>query len=103
MSDQTTEEKAKTIFDNEDMDEDFDVDEYFEDDEDDDDYDDIIRAKWSFDGAHTLLEAAESLERYAAWLREADKNGFVLREPIDDDYGYVYHPDGHKLYAGLDR
>jgi hypothetical protein len=101
VTDQQTKDEAKTIFDNEDMDEDFDVEEYFEDDfddDDEDDYDDIIRAKWCFDGATTLEEAATMLEDYAAHLREAGKKGFLLRNAIEDDYGFVYHPDGQKLY-----
>lgn len=60
-------------------------------DEDEDEWDPIIRAKWSFDGANTLEEAAERLEAFAQFLRERHGAGWKLREPINDDYGFVYH------------
>src|SRR5579864_4153086 len=46
-------------------------------DENDDD-EDIIRAKWSFDGARTLLEAATMLREYANELDQMHNDGWEL-------------------------
>lgn len=50
---------------------------------------DIIRAKWAFDGAKTLEEAAQMLEKYAAGLRKAAEDGWELTGEIYDDYGIM--------------
>ena len=72
------------------------VDQY--DDWDDEEYegenDEIVRAKWSFDGATTLQEAAEMLRSYADGLEKLHKDGWVLRGPIEDDYGFIYLDNG---------
>jgi hypothetical protein len=52
-----------------------------------------IRAKWSMDGATTLREAANKLRRKADWLEDLASAGFELNAPIQDDYGFVGHPD----------
>ena len=52
-----------------------------------------IRAKWSFDGAKTLKEAASRLREYAADLDGLASLGFELRDEIVDDYGFVGRPD----------
>lgn len=49
----------------------------------------IIRAKWTMDGSKTLKEAAENLEGFAKLLREMDKDGIILQDTIDDDYGFI--------------
>lgn len=54
---------------------------------------DIIRAKWSFDGATTLTEAATMLRNYADFLDKLYKEGWQLEGLIVDDYGYILHPD----------
>lgn len=53
-----------------------------------------IRAKWVMDGATTLAEAAERLERFAADLRSAHDNGWTLTAPVQDDYGFLRSPQG---------
>ena len=61
------------------------------DDDDDDDHDcHIIRAKWTMDGAWNLDEAVRKLLRFAEYLQTIKADGWELRSPIDDDYGYVY-------------
>jgi CBS domain containing-hemolysin-like protein len=67
-------------------------------DEDEAELDDIVRAKWLIDGSATLEEAAERLEAAAKEFRAAHAAGFQLRQSIDDDYGFVFHPDGRRLY-----
>lgn len=57
-----------------------------------------IRAKWTMDGATTLEEAAVQLEQFAALLRKGHEDGFVLEGPINDDYGFVTHPEGKTLF-----
>jgi hypothetical protein len=52
-----------------------------------------IRAKWTMDGARTLLEAAAKLRQEAAWLEELAGAGLELNAPIEDDYGFIGHPD----------
>jgi hypothetical protein len=53
----------------------------------------LIRAKWSFDGAKTLAEAAQRLRDYAADLDGLASLGFELRDEIVDDYGFIGRPD----------
>ena len=59
--------------------------------EDDDEYDgsDIIRAKWSMDGASTLTEAAHQLRLYASSLEKLESEGWQLTGPVEDDYGFI--------------
>jgi hypothetical protein len=45
------------------------------------------------DGAATLPEAATKLREYADQLDDMHKSGWVLRSPINDDYGFVIKPD----------
>ena len=47
-----------------------------------------IRAKWQMDGAATLEDAATKLEAFAQYLRALKAEGWELRAPIDDDYGF---------------
>ena len=63
--------------------------------EEDEDWDneiedlEIIRAKWIMDGATTLQEAREKVLAFATYLDEMDKEGYILVDTIDDDYGFV--------------
>jgi len=59
-----------------------------EDEEEDEDY--IIRAKWQMDGAATLDEAIEKLRDFIEYLDVLKKDGWELRQPVEDDYGYIY-------------
>ena len=54
--------------------------------------DETVRAKWTIDGATTLAEAAEKACAFAARLQGLHDQGYVLRQPIDDDYGFYYKP-----------
>ena len=49
----------------------------------------VIRAKWTIDGANSLSEAAEMLEMFATHLRNLERNGWQLQEEICDDYGFI--------------
>lgn len=51
-----------------------------------------VRAKWTMDGATTLAEAADQLRVYADELEALHDEGYVLRGPIADDYGFYYKP-----------
>lgn len=52
-------------------------------------HDDIVRAKWSMDGATTLVEAAAKLREYAAHLEAMAQEGWVLNDAVQDDYGFL--------------
>lgn len=54
--------------------------------------DETIRAKWMIDGAATLAEAAAKARAFADDLQRLHDEGYVLREPVDDDYGFYYKP-----------
>jgi hypothetical protein len=56
----------------------------------DPEHEDIIRAKWSMDGAETLREAAAKLRAYADELERLEREGWHLMQPIDDDYGFIH-------------
>lgn len=56
---------------------------------------DIIRAKWTIDGATTLAEAADRLEGFAARLRDLHQQGWTFVEPVADDYGFLVDPSGN--------
>jgi hypothetical protein len=45
------------------------------------------------DGARTLVEAAARMRQEAEWLEELARAGFELNAPVEDDYGFVGHPD----------
>jgi len=73
-------------------------DDLFETDEDDEldelgDDRDLIRAKWSMDGARTLTEAAAKLEALAQELRDLEESGWQLTEPVADDVGFIQQAD----------
>jgi hypothetical protein len=55
--------------------------------------DEIIRAKWTIDGATTLTEAAKMLRKFADRLQSLHDDGYVLRQPVEDDYGFYYKPE----------
>lgn len=48
--------------------------------------------KWTADGTETLLEAAESLEAHAAFLRKAHEQGWILDEPVDNGHLHLSLP-----------
>lgn len=50
----------------------------------------IIRAKWTMDGAHTIDEAVERIRRFIARLESLRDEGWELRKPVDDDWGFLY-------------
>jgi len=52
----------------------------------------IIRAKWTMDGATTLPEAAAKLREKATELDALHAGGYRLAWPVDDDYGTVLAP-----------
>lgn len=54
--------------------------------------DDLVRAKWTIDGATTLAEAARMAHEFGDSLQKLHDEGYVLREPVSDDYGMYYKP-----------
>lgn len=64
-----------------------------EDEEDDEEGDETIRAKWSIDRARSLTEAAEMSREFAKHLDGLQAEGWRLRGPIEDDWGFIYKPD----------
>jgi hypothetical protein len=65
------------------------------DDEEEFDEPEIIRAKWTMDGATTLAGAAAMLRAFADELDRKHAEGWTLRQPVDDDYGFLNEPEGH--------
>jgi hypothetical protein len=63
-----------------------------EDDEDVPEHE-IVRAKWSIDGAKTLAEAAQKARDFADFLQGLHDQGYVLEDEIADDYGFYYKPE----------
>jgi hypothetical protein len=51
-----------------------------------------VRAKWTIDGATTLAEAAQRSRQFADYLQGLHDEGYVLIEPIQDDYGNYRKP-----------
>jgi hypothetical protein len=60
-----------------------------EDDKDDGDLGEIIRAKWTMDGARTLNAAADQLRAEAERLEALEREGWQLTAPVKDDYGFI--------------
>lgn len=56
------------------------------------DGDPIIRAKWAMDDAATLPEAAAKLREFADNLDRLHGAGWKLRQPVEDDYGFLIPP-----------
>jgi hypothetical protein len=52
----------------------------------------IIRAKWTMDGATTLPEAAAKLREKADEMDALHAGGYRLAWPVDDDYGHLLAP-----------
>lgn len=59
-----------------------------EEEEDEEDYH-IIRAKWTMDGARTLDEAIRKLRVFISYLKALKREGWELRDPVQDDYGFL--------------
>jgi hypothetical protein len=64
-----------------------------DDDEDEFGSDDIQRAKGIMDGATTLAEAAAYARAFADDLQALHEQGYVLRQPVEDDYAFYYMPE----------
>jgi hypothetical protein len=60
------------------------------DDEHEEEENICIRAKWSIDNASTIDEAVEKLNRFIEYLTSLKNEGWEFREPIQDDYGFLY-------------
>jgi hypothetical protein len=50
----------------------------------------IIRAKWIMDGAKTIDEAVHKIKGFIVYLESLKEEGWELRQPINDDYGFLY-------------
>jgi hypothetical protein len=64
-----------------------------EDEEDEEPDDEIVRAKWTIDGAATLAEAAQKAHAFGDWLQSLHDEGYVLSQPVSDDYGFYSKPE----------
>ena len=60
-------------------------------DESDGSRDVTLRAKWQMDGARTLDEAVEKLLGFVEHIKALRDEGWRLRTPINDDYGFLTH------------
>jgi hypothetical protein len=58
-------------------------------DEDTQNDDIVIRARWTMDGATTIDEAVEKLDGYIEYLKSLKEEGWELREPVNDDWGFL--------------
>jgi hypothetical protein len=63
-----------------------------EEDEDEVDFENdvIIRAKWTIDGACSLDQVVEHLEGFIGYIQGLKAQGYELRGPVQDDYGFCY-------------
>jgi hypothetical protein len=52
-----------------------------------------VRAKGAINGAATLAEAAVMARSFAMYLQGLHDQGYVLRDPVADDWGFCYRPD----------
>lgn len=71
-----------------------------DEDEEDEAPEPFIRGKWALDGAATLEEAAIKADELAASLRLMVDEGWTLREPVDNDYGWLVPPPGVVVSPG---
>lgn len=55
----------------------------------DDAHHSVVRAKWAFDGATTLTEAAAMLRTFADNLEALEAAGWQLTVVVNDDYGFI--------------
>ena len=49
----------------------------------------IIRAKWMWDGCSNLDEVIQRLHEQIEYIKKLKDKGWVLINPIEDDYGYI--------------
>ena len=52
-----------------------------------------LRAKWTMDGARTLVEAAKQVRAFADEIEDLAREGFELQGPVEDDYAFLIRPD----------
>lgn len=68
--------------------------------EETDDWDDknstIVRGKWMFDGCKTIAEMVEALKRQITFLEGMKKEGWEVRDEIDDDYAFLHRTPEEK-------
>ena len=64
-----------------------------EEEEEDFEPDMIIRAKWCIDGAETLDQVVEHLQDFIRYVQGLKTQGYELRDPVQDDYGFLYKKD----------
>lgn len=73
-----------------------DTDDYSNDeeyDELDDDKTSILRGKWIYDGASSIAEMIEALQREIALLKDLQDDGWVLQEKVTDDHAVLVKDD----------
>jgi hypothetical protein len=52
-------------------------------------YESIFRAKWTVDGAVTIVGMISALEAQIKYLRKLDAAGCTLRGKVEDDYAFI--------------
>lgn len=67
-------------------------DDVTEDMDDEEFENDLVRAKGVMDDATTLAEAAQKVRAFADELQRLHDEGYVLDEPVADDYGFYSKP-----------
>lgn len=55
----------------------------------DEENEDIIRAKWIFDGAKTLDEVIDRLKDQIEVIKKLKEDGWELIDEVADDYGII--------------
>lgn len=48
-----------------------------------------IRGKWMFDGCKTVEDIVKTLKGQVRYYEKMAKDGWQLREPVEDDYGFL--------------
>lgn len=50
----------------------------------------IVRGKWVFDGCKSIDEMVEALKGKIAYIEQLKKDGWEVRETIDDDWAFLH-------------
>lgn len=56
-------------------------------------HNEVIRMKWSIDGCANFDEIIKRLFEKIKEFEALRENGWRLREPVNDDYGFIYRAE----------
>lgn len=59
----------------------------------------FIRCKWQGDGATTLEELIGKMHNFIAHLRNLQKDGWELSNPMDDDWGLIVKKEKQEVIS----